>query len=212
LIYAVFYSFVNHVQYSFLNSGNKGMGTELPYLLLTTMSSTREENVVWTWNHRRSVVSVAFVLMVVVRPQPSFSDDRRQHQQVQAAVAKELAKEDRFQNLRVEGEHQTVKLRGAVALLEDKRQAIARAVETKNVGNVVSHIKVETENIPDTLLLKQLRERLAEGQNGQMLKVKKGVVTIQGTVHDVHREIVLSTVAGTPGVIGIKDRLQVVAD
>jgi osmotically-inducible protein OsmY len=84
----------------------------------------------------------------------------------------------------------------------------------KDVRIVVSHIKVETEKVPDGLLLKQLRERLAEKENAQVkVKVKKGVVTIQGTVQqDVDRERVLSTVAGTSGVIGMKDHLKVVAD
>lgn len=167
----------------------------------------------WTWNHRRPIVLVAFVLMIVVSAERSFPDDRL-HQQIQAMVAKELAKEKRFQNLRVEGEEKTVKLRGTVALLEDKRQAIDKAAEVKGVRIVVSHIRVETEKVPDGLLLKQLRERLAQKENAQIkLKVKKGVVTIQGTAqHDGHRESLLSTVASTSGVVGMKDNLKVMAD
>ena len=94
-----------------------------------------------------------FALMIVVRPQRSFPDDRLLHQQVQAEVAKELAEEERFQNLRVEGEGQTLKLRGTVALLEDKRQAIGRVAQMKDVKIVVNLIKVETERIADGLLL-----------------------------------------------------------
>lgn len=193
---------------------NQGMGTELPYLLIDDMSGTGKENSMWTWNHTRPVVLVAFVLMIVVSAQRAFPDDRLQHQQVRAEVAKELAKEQRFQNLRVEGEETTVKLRGTVALLEDKRQAIDKAAETKGVRMVVSHIRVETEKVSDGLLLKQLRERLAQKENAQIkLKVKKGVVTIQGTVqHDARRESLLSTVASTSGVVGMKDHLKVVAD
>ena len=168
----------------------------------------------WTWKCSRSVLPVVFALMIVVRAHESFPDDGLLHQQVQTKVAEELAREERFQNLHVEGQDQTVKLRGTVALLEDKRQAIDRAAEIKDVRIVVSHIKVETAKVPDGLLLKQLRERLAEKENTQIeVKVKKGVVTIQGTVqHDAHRESVLSTVAGTFGVIGMRDRLKVVVD
>jgi osmotically-inducible protein OsmY len=167
-----------------------------------------------TWNRSRPVLLVAFALMIVVRAQRSFPDDGLLHQQVQAEVAKELAKEERFQNLRVDGEGHTLKLRGTVALLEDKRQAIERVAEMKDVRAVVSLIKVETEKVADGLLLKQLRERLAEQENTQVnVKVKNGVVTIEGTVqHNVHRERVLSTVAGTSGVIGMKDLLKVAAD
>jgi len=152
--------------------------------------------------------------MIVARAQRSFPDDGLLRRQVQAEVAKELAKEERFQNLRVEGEGQTLKLRGTVALLEDKRQAIDRVAEMKDVKIVVSLIKVETEKVADGSLLKQLRERLAEQDNTQVnVKIKNGVVTIEGTVqHNVHRESVLSTVAGTSGVIGMKDLLKVAAD
>jgi len=99
-------------------------------------------------------------------------------------------------------------------LLEDKRQAIDKAAEVKGVRIVVSHIRVETEKVPDGLLLEQLRERLAQKENAQIkLKVKKGVVTIQGTAqHDAHRESLLSTVASTSGVVGMKDNLKVMPD
>ena len=136
--------------------------------------------------------------MIVARAQRSFPDDGLLRRQVQAEVAKELAKEERFQNLRVEGEGQTLKLRGTVALLEDKRQAIDRVAEMKDVKIVVSLIKVETEKVADGSLLKQLRERLAEQDNTQVnVKIKNGVVTIEGTVqHNVHRESVLSNIPG----------------
>jgi hypothetical protein len=53
--------------------------------------------------------------MIVVWAQRSFPHDGLLHQQVQAEAAKELAKEERFRNLRVEGEGQTLKLRGTFA-------------------------------------------------------------------------------------------------
>jgi hypothetical protein len=68
------------------------------------MSGAGEENAMWTWNRSSPVLLVAFALMIVVRAQRSFPNDGVLHHQVQAEVAKELAKEQRFQNVRVEGE------------------------------------------------------------------------------------------------------------
>ncbi len=84
----------------------------------------------------------------------------------------------------------------------------------KNVTIVVSHIKIETTKIDDGVLLKRLKERLVEDQNSHIrLKVKKGIVTIQGNVsHDVQREQVLSSVASMPGVLGMKDQIRVIVN
>jgi osmotically-inducible protein OsmY len=103
-----------------------------------------------------------------------------------------------------------VKLHGTVPVLEDKRQALRKAGAAKDARIVVSLIRVATTQIDDDLLLKQLRERLAKSQNSQIsLSVKKGVVTIQGSVrHDAHREEILSSVASILGVVGMIDRLQ----
>ena len=66
-------------------------------------------------------------------------------------------------------------------MLEDKRQALQRAANGGDASIVVSHIRVETETIPDALLLKQVNARLAADQESQIkLKVKKGVVTDAG--------------------------------
>ena len=105
----------------------------------------------------------------------------------------------------------TVRLRGAVSLLEDKRQAIQKSQTFRGVRMVISHITVKTETIPDAVLLNRLRERVTQGQNDTVkLQVKKGGVTIPGAVpDDTHRECILSTVAGTSGVVWMEDRLQV---
>ena len=90
----------------------------------------------------------------------------------------------------------TVRLRGAVSLLEDKRQAIQKSQTFRGVRMVISHITVKTETIPDAVLLNRLRERVTQGQNDTIkLQVKKGGVTIPGRctgryaprVHFVHR-------------------------
>lgn len=166
------------------------------------------------WNRSSAVLLVALALVIVIKVKLLFGEERGMESQIQTEVVNQLAKEDRFQNLRVETEGGTVRLRGTVAVLEDRRQAVQKAGEVKDVRIVVSHIKVETERIDDGLLLRRLRERLTGGENGHVrLKVKKGVVTIEGSVrHDAHREQVLSSVASMPGVVGMKDQMRVVVD
>jgi osmotically-inducible protein OsmY len=170
-----------------------------------------KENAVWTSNHKNAVLLVVLTLMTLVQTRLLFVRDRAVDQRILAEVAGELGKEERFQNVRIEVEDMTVRLRGAVSLLEDKRQAIQKAQTSRDVRMVISHITVKTERMPDALPRDRLRERVTQDQNDTIrLQVKKGGVTIRGTVRDdAHRESVLSTVAGTLGVVWIEDRLQV---
>ena len=171
----------------------------------------RKENAVWTSNHNSAVLLVVLTLMTLVQTRLLFARDRAVDQRILAEVTGKLGKEERFQNVRIEVEDMTVRLRGAVSLLEDKRQAIQKAQTFRDVRMVISHIKVKTERMPDALLLDRLRERVAQDQNDTIrLQVKKGGVTIRGTVKDAaHRESILSTVAGTSGVVWMEDRLQI---
>ena len=165
---------------------------------------------VWTSNHNSAVLLVVLTLMTFVQTR-LFARDRAVDQRILTGVTAELGKEERFQNVRIEVEDMTVRLRGAVSLLEDKRQAIQRAQTSRDVRMVISHIKVKTERMPDALLLDRLRERVAQDQNDTIrLQVKKRGVTIRGTVKDAaHRESILSTVAGTSGVVWMEDRLLI---
>ena len=167
----------------------------------------RKENDVWTSNHNSAVLLVVLTLMTLVQTRLLFARDRAVDQRILAEVTGELGKEDR---IRIEVEDMTVRLRGAVSLLEDKRQAIQKSQTFRDVRMVISHITVKTETIPDAVLLNRLRERVTQGQNDTVkLQVKKGGVTIPGTVRDdTHRESILSTVAGTSGVVWMEDRLQ----
>lgn len=157
---------------------------------------------------------VALALIIVLKTRRLLGEDRGTETQILAAVSAQLAGEERFQNLTIEVDGRVVKLRGTVRVLEDKRQALQRAADGGDVSIVVSHIRVETETVPDALLLKQVRARLAADQESQIkLKVKKGVVTMQGPVpHEADRERILSAVASVIGVVGMKDQLQVVAN
>jgi osmotically-inducible protein OsmY len=164
----------------------------------------------WT-SHNSAVLLVVLTLTTLVQTRLLFARDRAVDQRILAEVKGGLGKEERFQNVRIEVEDMTVRLRGAVSLLEDKRQAIQKVQKVRNVRMVISHIKVKTERMPDALLLERLRERVAQDQNDTIrLQVKKGGVTIRGTVKDAaHRESVLSAVAATSGVLWMEDRLQI---
>ena len=154
-------------------------------------------------NHNNAVLLVVLTLMTLVQPRLLFARDRAVDQRILAEVTGELCRERRFQNLRIEVEDMVVRLRGSVSLLEDKRQAMQKAQTFRNVRMVISHMGVKTRRMLDALPLDRLRERVAQDQNDTIrLQVKKGGVTIQGTVRDdAHRESVLSTVAGTSGVV-----------
>lgn len=143
------------------------------------------------WNRRSAFLLVVLALVIVLKVKRLLGEERGMESQMylQAEVLNQLAKEDRFQNLRVEAEDRTVRLRGTVAVLEDWRQAVQKASEVKDVRIAVSHIKVETERIDDGLLLRRLRERLAGDENGSVrLEGEERGVTIEGSVrHDAHR-------------------------
>ena len=166
----------------------------------------------WTSNHNSAVLLVVLTLMTLVQTRLLFARDRAIDQRILAEVRGELGKEEHFQNVRIEVEDMVDRLRGSVSLLlQDKRQATQKAQTFRDVRMVISHLKVKTERVPDALLLDRLRERVAEDQNDTIrLQVKKGGVTIRGTVKDAaHRESILSTVAGTSGVVWMEDRLQI---
>ncbi|HKS73617.1 MAG TPA: BON domain-containing protein [Terriglobales bacterium] len=165
------------------------------------------------WNRRGAVLLAVLALVIVIKTKRALGYEGIADSQLSAQVSAELAKEERFQKLTVEVEDRLVKLRGTVPVLEDKRQALRKAGAVKGVKIVVSHIKIEMAQVDDGLLLAQLQERLPGSQNSPIrLNVKKGVVTIEGVVErDAHREEILSSAASLPGVIGMIDRLQVVA-
>jgi hypothetical protein len=103
-----------------------------------------------------------------------------------------------------------VSLKGSVALLEDKRQAVKRANTVEHVRVVKNDIVVKTHWVPDGILRMQLKHDLRNHEiDGLRLKVRKGVVTIRGTVKS-SREQVLLLIASTEGVRDIRDRMTLV--
>lgn len=126
-------------------------------------------------------------------------------------VSTQLGDNARFRHLEVEVEGRTVIARGTVAVLEDRREALKRIRQAKHVATVLSHIKVETAPAEDSFLLARLAQDLTENGNGHIaLTSKRGFVTVRGVVRDdAHREQVLSSVASTPGVVGLRDFLRI---
>ncbi|HKV78762.1 MAG TPA: BON domain-containing protein [Candidatus Sulfotelmatobacter sp.] len=163
------------------------------------------------WPRRLAAWLVALALLVVIPAEPLLGEESAQEAHIRSVVSAQLAKQDRFKNLTIEVDGTTVKVRGTVALLVDKKEALHQVGKVKHVRTVISHIRIKTERVSDASLLKQLQERLAaEGQI--KLKVKEGVVTMQGLVNnEAHQDDIWTVVASTAGVIGISDQLQVAA-
>lgn len=100
-----------------------------------------------------------------------------------------------------------VSLRGSVALLEDKRQAVRKATDTDHVRTVKDYVVVKTRWVPDGTLRMQLKHDLRSHEFGGLrLKVRKGVVTVRGPIPS-SRERVLSLIASTEGVLDIRDQM-----
>ena len=95
-------------------------------------------------------------------------------------------------------------------LFEDKWLAGRKARAVDRVGKVKNVIIVKTQWVPDGVLRMQLKRDLRNHQvDGVGLKVRKGVVTVRGTV-PANRERVLSLIASTEGVRAIRDRTTIV--
>ena len=113
-----------------------------------------------TSNLNSAVLLVVLTLMTLVQTPLLFARGRAVDQRILAEVTGELGKK----LLRIEVEDMTVRLRGAVSLLEDKRQAIQKSQTFRGVRMVISHITVKTETIPDAVLLNRLRERVPKAK------------------------------------------------
>ncbi len=79
------------------------------------------------WNRSSTILLVALALLMMIKVKRLFGEERGIESQILAEVSTELAKEDRFRNVTVEAEDGSVRLRGTVAVLEDRRQAVQKA-------------------------------------------------------------------------------------
>jgi hypothetical protein len=129
---------------------------------------------------------------------------------IQGKLSEQFAEDAKFANVHIAVRGGVVSLKGSVALLEDKRQAVKRASIVEHVRVVKNDIVVKTSWVPDGILRVQLKHDLRNHElDGLGLKIRKGVVTIRGTVKS-SREQVLSLIAATEGVRDIRDRMTLV--
>ena len=122
-------------------------------------------------------------------------------------LSDEFAHDAPLDNVQVAVGGGVVSLRGSVALLEDKRQAVRKATNTDHVSTVKDYVVVKTRWVPDGTLRMQLNHDLRSHELGALrLKVRKGVVTVRGPMPS-SRERVLSLIASTEGVLDIRDQM-----
>jgi hyperosmotically inducible periplasmic protein len=122
-----------------------------------------------------------------------------------------------FQNVSVSVDNGVATLSGTVNLYQDKTDAAKRVLKAPGVTAVRNQIQVAGANIPDSQLEASLSKKLAYDRVGYgnvfdavTLKVSDGVATLGGSALDpVSKESALALAAGTPGVKGVVDRIQV---
>ena len=155
---------------------------------------------------KKSVLFVSLTLSLVAIGWTLIRSAEQHDAWILGKLSEEFAEDARFDKVHFTVRAGTVSLKGSVTVLEDKRQAARRARAVDHVGSVTNGITVETRRLPDGILRIQLKHELRkQGLNGLKLKVRRGVVTVRGTVPS-NRERVLTLVAGTEGVRGIRDR------
>lgn len=121
-------------------------------------------------------------------------------------LSEEFADDNRFEHVQFTVGSGFVSLKGSVALLEDKRQAVRKANQVDHVRSVTNNITVIPPRIPDFALRIQLKHDLRkQGFYGLKLEVCRGVVTVHGT-EPSNRERILTQIANTEGVRAIRER------
>ena len=137
--------------------------------------------------------------------------------QIQSDVQQRLSKHDKFRNVRVSTEAGIVTLTGSVKQYNDKESAEHEARKAEHVAGVRNQIQVAGPMVPDTELAQKVADRLRYDRvdqgimfNSFSIAVKNGVVTLNGTALDEpNKASALAVVAGTPGVKGVIDHVQV---
>ena len=129
---------------------------------------------------------------------------------IRSKLREEFAEDAKFDNVHPVVRGGVVSLKGSVPLFKDKSLAGRKARSVDHVGKVKNEIIVKTQWVPDGVLRMQLKRDLRNHEvDGVGLKVRKGVVTVRGTV-PANRERVLSLIASTEGVRAIKERTTMV--
>jgi hyperosmotically inducible periplasmic protein len=137
--------------------------------------------------------------------------------QIQQDVQQRLSEHDAFRNVQATTEDGIVTLTGSVKQFNDKERAEHEARKAEHVAGVRNDIQVAGPMVPDTELAQKVADRLRYDRvdqgimfNNFSLRVKNGVVTVSGTaLNEPNKASALAVVAGTPGVKGVVDHIQV---
>jgi hyperosmotically inducible periplasmic protein len=137
--------------------------------------------------------------------------------QIQQDVQQRLSGRDKFRNVQATTEDAIVTLTGTVQNYNDKEDAERQAKKTEHVAGVRNQIQVAGPMVPDTQLAQKVADRLRYDRvdqgimfNDFSLNVKNGVVTVSGqALNEANKASALAVVAGTPGVKGVVDNIQV---
>ena len=161
-------------------------------------------------SRKKSVLFVALVLALGVIGWSLAQAAQKHDAWILGKLKEEFAEDNKFDDIHFTVGAGFVSLKGSVALLEDKRQAARTAATVDHVRRVNNDITIATPRIRDSRLRMQLKHDLRkQGLNGLKLKVHKGVVTVRGTELS-NRERILTLIASTEGVRGIRERTTLV--
>lgn len=166
-----------------------------------------------------SMITTALLLALTV---PAIAEGAAKPQSpfdlgVQQRVAAELAKKERFKNVKAFSEDAIITLSGTVELYIDKLDAEKRAAKQERVKGVRNEITVAGTSVPDVELREKLANKLRYDRigfgimfNHLTLAVENGRATVAGKVRDyADRDSALAILATTPGVKGVVDEIEV---
>ncbi len=159
---------------------------------------------------------LAFLLAVPVWAQQHRAGAGRYDQQIQQNVTKLLGSKDKWKEVKASTEDSIVTLEGAVKVYIDKADLGRKVHRVDHVEGVRNRIAVEG-NVPDAQLQEKLADKLRYDRvgygitfNALALKVRNGVVTVSGDVHDYpSRDSALAIIETTPGVKDVIDEINV---
>ena len=162
--------------------------------------------------------ALAYVLALPVSAQQSAQTTKGPYDnQIQTDVQQRLSQHDELVNVHTMTEDGIVTLVGSVQQYNDKERAEREARKAEHVAGVRNLIQVAGPMVPDTELAEKVADRLRYDRvdqgimfNNFSLAVKNGVVTVGGTaLNEPNKASALAVIAGTPGVKGVIDNIQV---
>lgn len=163
------------------------------------------------------VLLLAMVLALPVWAQTNERPRSAQDAEVLQEVETELREEHEYNNVKATVEGGVVTLTGYVDSYRRKKKVEEEAREEEGVTGVRNLVRVRGDKVADAELQRQLADRLRYDRidrgimyNNLTLRVRDGVVTVGGNVRDeADRASAISIVENTPGVMDVKDEIQV---